>query len=164
MTMTTETPVIETSGLVRRYGRTEAVNGLDLRVLPGPRWNLEIERESSLYVSSLSASGLKALLLSIPGIWFVVALLGFLAAQIDRALYALSWDRSIAATIRDAASLTLWLSFGVAAGFFALVLWFAMLNHRSSERAFARACPRRSGCVAICWLDSAWYRSFWRNR
>jgi ABC-2 type transport system ATP-binding protein len=33
--MTTETPVIEINGLVRRYGRTDAVNGLDLRVQPG---------------------------------------------------------------------------------------------------------------------------------
>jgi len=33
--MTTDTPVIETNGLIRRYGRTEAVNGINLRVLPG---------------------------------------------------------------------------------------------------------------------------------
>jgi ABC-2 type transport system ATP-binding protein len=33
--MTTETPVIEINGLVRRYGRTDAVNGIDLRVQPG---------------------------------------------------------------------------------------------------------------------------------
>jgi hypothetical protein len=97
---------------------------------------------SSLYVSSLSASGLKALLWSIPGMLCVIALLGLLASEIDRALYALSWDRSIAAATRNAASLTLWLSFGVAAGFFALVLSFAMLNHRSSERGFTRVWPQ----------------------
>lgn len=33
--MTTSTPVIETNHLTRRYGRTDAVNGLDLRVEPG---------------------------------------------------------------------------------------------------------------------------------
>ena len=33
--MTTETPVIEINGLVRRYGRTDAVNGIDLRVQAG---------------------------------------------------------------------------------------------------------------------------------
>jgi ABC-2 type transport system ATP-binding protein len=33
--MTPDTPVIEINGLVRRYGRTEAVNGLDLRVQAG---------------------------------------------------------------------------------------------------------------------------------
>jgi ABC-2 type transport system ATP-binding protein len=33
--MTPETPVIEISHLVRRYGRTDAVNGLDLRVQAG---------------------------------------------------------------------------------------------------------------------------------
>jgi ABC-2 type transport system ATP-binding protein len=33
--MIDDTPVIETNGLIRRYGRTDAVNGLDLRVLPG---------------------------------------------------------------------------------------------------------------------------------
>jgi hypothetical protein len=97
---------------------------------------------ASLYVSSLSASGVKAVLWSIPGMVSVIALLGLLAWEVDRALYALSWDRSIAATFRDAASLTLWLLFGISAGFLALVLWFAMLNHRSSERGFARAWPQ----------------------
>ena len=33
--MNTETPVIEINQLVRRYGRTDAVNGLSLRVMPG---------------------------------------------------------------------------------------------------------------------------------
>src|SRR4029078_10336235 len=33
--MTTPTHVIEINQLVRRYGRTDAVNGLDLRVEPG---------------------------------------------------------------------------------------------------------------------------------
>ncbi len=33
--MTTDTPVIETNDLIRRYGRTDAVNGINLRVLPG---------------------------------------------------------------------------------------------------------------------------------
>jgi ABC-type multidrug transport system ATPase subunit len=35
MTMAMTTPVIEIDHLVRRYGRTDAVNGLDLRVEPG---------------------------------------------------------------------------------------------------------------------------------
>src|SRR5881296_2526899 len=33
--MNSNTPVIEINHLVRRYGRTDAVNGLSLRVLPG---------------------------------------------------------------------------------------------------------------------------------
>src|SRR5947199_2345864 len=33
--MNSHTPVIEINHLVRRYGRTDAVNGLSLRVLPG---------------------------------------------------------------------------------------------------------------------------------
>jgi hypothetical protein len=33
--MNTETPVIETRGLIRRYGRTDAVDRLDLRVSAG---------------------------------------------------------------------------------------------------------------------------------
>jgi hypothetical protein len=94
-----------------------------------------------LYVSSLSPSGLKALLLSIPGICVAVALVGFLPTEIGRALFTLRWGRTIAAS-GTAAHLTLWLAFAVAAGFFALVLYFAMLNHRSSERGFARAWPQ----------------------
>ncbi len=103
---------------------------------------------SSLYVSSLSASGIKAVLWSIPGMLCVIASLGLLAWEIDRALYALSWDRSIAATLRDAPSLTLWLLFGITVGFLALVLWFAMLNHRSSERGFTRVWRQASWLFA----------------
>ena len=33
--VSTESPVIEIRDLVRRYGRTDAVNGLNLRVEPG---------------------------------------------------------------------------------------------------------------------------------
>ena len=33
--MNTENPVIEITHLIRRYGRTDAVNGLSLRVMPG---------------------------------------------------------------------------------------------------------------------------------
>jgi len=33
--MTPDTPVIETNNLVRRYGRADAVDGLNLRVEPG---------------------------------------------------------------------------------------------------------------------------------
>jgi hypothetical protein len=95
-----------------------------------------------LYVSSLSPSGLKALLLSIPGICVAVALVGFLAAEIDRALYTLRWGRPIFAASGNAAYPTLWLAFVVAAGFLVLVLYFAMLNHRSSERGFARVWPQ----------------------
>src|SRR5690349_7576358 len=35
MPMAPDTPAIEISNLVRRYGKTEAVDGLNLRVMPG---------------------------------------------------------------------------------------------------------------------------------
>src|SRR2546428_1793659 len=35
MLMNSQTPIIDLNRLVRRYGRTDAVNGLDLRVQPG---------------------------------------------------------------------------------------------------------------------------------
>ena len=38
--MSTETPVIDINHLVRKYGRTDAVNGLDLRVRPGRCYGL----------------------------------------------------------------------------------------------------------------------------
>src|SRR6058998_3401854 len=38
--MNSNTPVIEINHLVRRYGRTEAVNGLSLRVEPGRCYGL----------------------------------------------------------------------------------------------------------------------------
>src|SRR5436853_4204034 len=33
--MKTDTPIIELNHMIRRYGRTESVNGLNLRVMPG---------------------------------------------------------------------------------------------------------------------------------
>jgi hypothetical protein len=96
---------------------------------------------SSLYVSSVSSSGVKALLISIPGIPIVIALLGLLVAQFDRALNTL-WSGRPTSPSDGGAYLTLWMAFGMAAGFFVLVLYFAMLNHRSSERGFARAWPQ----------------------
>src|SRR5687768_18485819 len=38
--MTNQTPAIELRNLVRRYGRTDAVDGLDLRVEPGRCYGL----------------------------------------------------------------------------------------------------------------------------
>jgi ABC-2 type transport system ATP-binding protein len=40
MTMNTSAPVVELTGLVRRFGRTDAVNGLTLRVRPGRCYGL----------------------------------------------------------------------------------------------------------------------------
>jgi len=87
-----------------------------------------------LYASSLCTSGVKALLRSIPGLLVVMSLLSFLWSSIAGAAHALS---STVAT-RQAAYLSVWLFFGLAGGFLALVLWFGSRNHRSSERGKLR--------------------------
>ena len=91
----------------------------------------------SLYVSSLCASGVKAVLLSIPGAALVMGPLVFLWSVVDRAFAVLSVAPSVVAA-RQAAELSMRLSLGVARGFLALLLWFAMMNHRSGERGASR--------------------------
>jgi hypothetical protein len=83
----------------------------------------------SLYVSSLCTSGVKALVLSLPGTFLVTGL-----------LVVLSWASQAQAVVpaRHAAELSIWLSLGLALGFLAILLWFGMSNHRSGERGVSR--------------------------
>ena len=88
----------------------------------------------SLYVSSLCTSGVKALLLSLPGSALVVGLLVFL-----------TWvsQAQVVVPARHAAEqLTIWLSLGLALGFLTMLLWFAMSNHRSGDRGSSRVWPQ----------------------
>jgi hypothetical protein len=91
----------------------------------------------SLYVSSLCASGVKALLLSIPGTGLVIGLLVFLSWMIDRSFAVFREAQSVVPT-RPAAELSMWVSLGLALGFLAVLLWFGMINHRSGERGASR--------------------------
>jgi hypothetical protein len=84
----------------------------------------------SLYVSSLCTSGVKALLLSLPGSALVVGLLVFLTS--------VSQAQAVVPDHHAAEQLTIWLSLGLALGFLAMLLWFAMRNHRSAEHGISR--------------------------
>ena len=83
----------------------------------------------SLYVSSLCTSGVKALLLSLPGSALVVGLLVPLWV---------SQAQAVVPSRHAAEQLKTWLSLGLALGFLAMLLWFAMSNHRSGERGASR--------------------------
>jgi hypothetical protein len=83
----------------------------------------------SLYVSSLCTSGVKALLLSLPGSALVVGLLVPLWV---------SQAQAVVPSRHAAEQLKIWLSLGLALGFLAMLLWFAMSNHRSGERGASR--------------------------
>ena len=87
----------------------------------------------SLYVSSLCTSGVKALLLSLPGAALIFGLVSFF-----------TWVSQAQAVVRvrHAAELSMWLSLGLAVGFLAMLLWFAMSNHRSGERGVSRVWPQ----------------------
>ena len=87
----------------------------------------------SLYVSSLCTSGVKALLLSLPGSALIFGLVSFF-----------TWVSQAQAVVRvrHAAELSMWLSLGLAVGFLAMLLWFAMRNHRSGERGVSRVWPQ----------------------
>lgn len=84
----------------------------------------------SLYVSSLCTSGVKAVLLSLPGSALLVGLLAFLTS--------VSQAQAVVPARQAAEQLTIWLSLGLALGFLVMLLWFAMRNHRSGERGVSR--------------------------
>jgi hypothetical protein len=117
---------------------------------------------SVLWVSTLCASGVKALLLSLFGLPFVVLLLKWLDLGLNAALKSLGvwqWPAT-----REALSVSLWLFVGMAAGYVALVLWFGMLNHRSVERSVVRAWPQVVWifcyfviCLSVQWMVLTYY-------
>ena len=89
----------------------------------------------SLYVSSLSTSGLRALLLSVPVSLFVVVPVMALAPR-------LGWIESTLPGM------------GLFAVALALVLYFALVNHRSAERGAWRICVQVF-CIASCFAFCA---------
>jgi hypothetical protein len=88
---------------------------------------------SSLYVSSLNTTGLKAFLLSVP--------VAFVALAAMAALSSIQGAQRL--------SLAPLLVFG---SFLAVVLYFALVNHRSVERDAGRVCVQvfsMAGCLAL---------------
>jgi hypothetical protein len=117
---------------------------------------------SSLYVSTLCSSGVKAMLLSLFGAPFLILLLRWLDAGLTISLQALGV--ALAPASATAMSLSLWLLAGMAAGYVVLALWFGMLNHRSVERAAARVRPQAiwifcyfAMCFSVQWLVLTYY-------
>jgi ABC-type transport system involved in multi-copper enzyme maturation permease subunit len=116
---------------------------------------------SSLYVSTLCSSGVKALLVSLFGTPVLILLLRWLDAGVNVALHAHVVQRPASA---QAISLSLWLFAGMTAGYVVLALWFGMLNHRSVERAAVRARSQVLWifcyfvvCLSVEWLVLTYY-------
>ena len=102
----------------------------------------------SLYVSSLCTSGLQALLVSAATVVVVPMLLGtFIGAAVEWALRSLLPARHFAVP----QSLAVPLGLALVAGFLALVLRFALVNHRSSERSVGRTI-RQVLCIVVCFF------------
>jgi hypothetical protein len=134
----------------------------DIRVNPLLLAMATLLTVSSLYVSTLCNSGVKALLLSLFGAPLLILLLRWLDAGLTVALQALGlaqWPASA-----QAISLSLWLFAGMTAGFVLLALWFGLLNHRSVERAAVRARSQVIwifcyfvACLSVEWLVLTYY-------
>jgi hypothetical protein len=101
----------------------------------------------SLYVSSVSGSGLRALLLSLPVMLVVLLLLGWVGFLFEAAppfrpgSWTILWR-----------SLHSWLPLVLLTGFLAVVLRFALENHRSGERGARRVWQQvfwMGGCLAL---------------
>jgi ABC-type transport system involved in multi-copper enzyme maturation permease subunit len=117
---------------------------------------------SSLYVSTLCNSGVKALLLSLSAVPVLAVWLRWLDAGLTFALQALGVAQFPPSA--KAISLSGWLAPGMAAGYVVLTLWFGMSNHRSMERAAVRAWPQAVwiasyfvACLGVEWLVLTYY-------
>jgi hypothetical protein len=99
---------------------------------------LAIVTTGSLYVSSVTRSGLWALTVSIPAAFGVAMFFASVSPPIERAVYGGVFERfhgvplSLPALAGNALFLT------VLAVLLGMVLWFGLANHRSSERSVIR--------------------------
>ncbi len=104
----------------------------------------------SLYVSSLCASGLRALLASVAVMGSVVVLVpAFFGSVIGSNVYRTILSILSASQVDFLRSWAEPLAIALAAGFLALALRFALVNYRSSDRSATRAWPQ------VAWL-AAW--------
>ena len=134
----------------------------DIRVNPVHIGLVILLTTSSLYVSTLCSSGVKASVVSLLGGPVLVLLLRWLDTGLTVALRTLGvaqWPASA-----KAGALSLWLVPGMAAGYVVLALWFGMSNHRSVERAAVRARPQAIWifcyfvvCLGVEWLVLTYY-------
>ena len=127
-----------------------------------------------LYLSSLSTTGIQALVLSIPIAFIGGTVLPYAADLAARIGYGLIWDstgRRLDGSFNDRSSLMtfvggyLWLA--VALGLVVLLLRFALQNHRSAERSIARLLAQVvsiAGYVGISVLLLAGLQAFFRTR
>jgi hypothetical protein len=119
----------------------------DLRINVWFAGTVVLVTAASLYVSSLCASGLRAVLTSI-SVLVAASLVVPFAREFVRPLVVWSVDSALTATQHDALrSWTELLAIALAAGFLPLVLWFGLVNHRSAERGLTRVW-RQVACIA----------------
>jgi hypothetical protein len=111
-----------------------SLSGGHVRIAEGFACAILLLTAVSLYVSSLSTSGVRALLLSVPVSLFVVfPVIAFVSR--------LGWVELTLPVV------------GLFALALAVVLYFALLNHRSAERGVWRICVQVfciAGCFAFC--------------
>ena len=92
----------------------------------------------SLYVSSLAATGLRAVLASV---FVIIVLPLFLGSFVIPAVFQ-TFHVLLPAGYILSRSWAVPFAVAVATGLFALLLWFGLVNHRSSERGLAHVWPQ----------------------
>jgi hypothetical protein len=90
----------------------------------------------SLYVSSVTRSGLWALTLSVPVAFGVTMFFASIGVPIERALHAAGLLGAVRLSLPALSGNAVFLM--VLAALLGMVLWFGLANHRSAERSVAR--------------------------
>lgn len=97
---------------------------------------LAIVTTGSLYVSSVTRSGLWALTLSVPVTFGVAMFFASIGGRIERALHAVGLLGAVRLSLPALAGNAVFLMVFIA--LLGLVLWFGLANHRSAERSVSR--------------------------
>ena len=113
-------------------------------------WIVMILASASLYVSSLCASGVRALVLAVPtfvALWlFVVAAAGTLGRLLFRLAYP-AGQRPFGKPVDVSLALV-----AIGGGLVALLLWFAFHNHRWTDHSAARTVKQALGITGYITL------------
>lgn len=97
---------------------------------------LAIVTTGSLYVSSVTRSGLWALTVSIPVMFGTAMFFGWVARPIEQAVYRAGLLGPLRLSLPSIAGNAVFLA--VLAALLGMVLWFGLANHRSAERSVSR--------------------------
>jgi hypothetical protein len=145
--------------LDERFAKVMLSNGLPI---------LALIAAGSLYISSISASGVRAMVLSLP-VLTAGAVAIFTARDLSSRFALSSLTKALGGVkptlgpdqIATAQSVQAWIWIAIELAFIALLLRFALANHRSAERSIRRIVAHAAGILVFIVVGAALPAAVW---